>query len=342
MERAIALAREHHPHPNPRVGAVVVAGGRIIGEGAHAGVGADHAEVVALKQAGPEAAGSTVYVTLEPCSHTGHTPPCAEALIAAGVSRVVVAAVDPDVRVSGSGLDVLRRAGVGVEVEADQDRGRSVDPGYFRHRETGYPLVTIKYAATLDGSVAAMDGSSQWITGSEARLDAHELRSRMDAVAVGAGTLRVDDPRLDVRIEGYAGTQPRPVVVAGVTRLPADAKIWERDPLVLSTHERDIPSGLLRIVAGAEGRPDPRAAALALGEEGLFDVLLEGGPSLARTWWDAGVIGRGVAYFGSRIAGGGGMPPLAGAFATFDDSIEVAVSNVYTLGDDIRVDFEVK
>jgi len=338
LERAYQLALQHHPHPNPRVGAVVVsATGEVVGEGAHEGPGLPHAEIVAL-DAARSARGSTLYVSLEPCAHHGRTPPCVDRIIAEGVSRVVVGTMDPDRQVAGAGLERLREAGIDVEVMSDPG-ARALDPGYFHHRETGIPLVILKYAMTLDGSAAATDRSSQWVTGEEARIDAQVLRSEVDGVVVGAGTVVTDDPRLDVRLAGYEGPQPRPVIIAGNSPLPNRARIWERRPLVVSTRERPIPAGDLLLVDG-EGHPDPRAACAALSEVGLLYLLLEGGPRLAASWWHTGVIGRGVIYIGSRVGGGGGIPPLAGVFRTIDDATEVVVTGARQVGSDIRVDFE--
>lgn len=342
MARAIELARSARTHPNPRVGAVVVdASGVVVGEGHHEGPGTPHAEAVALSAAGTAARGATVYVSLEPCAHHGRTPPCADALIAAGVGRVVAASEDPDRRTAGRGLDRLRRAGVEVSLGLMADEAIEADPAYFRHRRTGMPLVTWKYAMTMDGQVAARDGSSQWITSERARQDVHELRSRMDAVVVGAGTLAGDDPRLDVRLEGYAGPQPVPVVVLGREDPPQAATLWERGPLVISAVERSIPAGELVVVEGT-GRPEAEATCRALADRGLLDVLLEGGPTLAGEWWRAGVIDRGVAYIGARVGGGQGIPPLSGAFGSIEGAEIVSVAQVRSLGEDLRIDFKVR
>lgn len=338
MARAYTLARAHNPHPNPRVGAVIVSPeGDAIGEGAHEGPGRPHAEIVALDRAGA-AAGTTVYVTLEPCSHHGRTPPCVERLVDEGVATVVVGAVDPDERVSGRGISALREAGVEVEV-LDEPEARETDPAYFRHRETGMPLVTIKWAMTLDGSVAAADGTSQWITSPDTRMQAHELRSRVDAVVVGAGTLRSDDPRLDVRLPGYQGPQPRPVVVVGTGDLPESARLWDRNPLIMSDAEREIPAGELVVVDGSEGRPDPAAVCRALADRGLLHLLLEGGPTLAGAWWKAGVVDNGVAHIGARIGGGTGRPPLGGGFATIADADDVEFVAVRSVSGDVEIEF---
>ena len=337
--RAYELARKHYTHPNPRVGAVVVSPtGEVLGEGAHLGPGSPHAEVAALDGVF-DPRGATIYVSLEPCAHTGRTPPCVDRLIAAGVARVVIGTGDPDARVAGAGIATLLGAGIEVDL-VDDPAARELDPGYFHHRETGSPFVTLKYAMTLDGSVAAADGTSQWITSEEARADAHVLRSEADAVIVGAGTLIADDPRLDVRLATGRGHQPRPVVVAGRRDLPDRARIWDRDPLVVSTFDRTVPSGDLLLVAGA-GHPDPVGVCAALAAAGYLDLLVEGGPTLAGAWWRAGVIDRGVAYIGGRFGGGQGIQPLDGAFTTIGDAVDVTVNDVRQVGTDVRVDFEI-
>ncbi len=339
MARAIELASLAMTHPNPRVGAVIVdVGANVVGEGFHEGPGTPHAEVVALEQAGNRARGATVYVTLEPCNDHGRTPPCVDALLAAGVGKVVAAVEDPDPSTAGSGLERLRAGGVEVVVGPGAAGAWALDPAYFHHRLVGMPLVTWKYAMTMDGSVAALDGSSQWITSPEARDDAHVLRSRSDAVVIGAGTLAVDDPRLDVRIPGYEGHQPVPVVVLGMSAPTGAAQIWAREPLVFSAIRRNIPAGELVLVPG-DGRPDPRAVCLQLAERGLLDVLLEGGPTLAGDWWRAGVINRGVAYLGAKLGGGRGIPPLAGAFDSIGEAGIVSVDGVRSLGADVRIDW---
>lgn len=341
MRRAIELAQTHHTHPNPRVGAVLVdRDGVVVGEGAHAGPGNDHAEVVAIKAAGGNTHGATIYVTLEPCNHQGRTPPCVDALLDAGISTVVVGAADPDPRVSGSGVARLKETGIEVFEDVLREESRRVDPGYFTHRESGLPRVTLKFAMTLDGNVAATDGTSQWITGNEARRDAHRLRSEMDAVVVGAGTLRSDDPLLDVRLPNYAGRQPRPVIVCGSTEIPTERRIWKRDPIVFSVSDIPIPGGELVVVRSEGNLPEPRAVCEKLGELGYLDLLLEGGPKLAGAWWHSDVVSRGVVYLGAKIGGGAGVHPLSGSFTTIDAATVVKVSTVRSLGSDQRIDFE--
>lgn len=341
MRRALRLAAAHRPHPNPRVGAVVLdAQGRVVGEGAHVGAGAPHAERVALDRAGGAARGGTLVVTLEPCNHTGRTPPCTEAIVAAGVARVVVGCGDPDPRVKGSGLNRLRDQGIAVELWEAPEEAENLDRAYFHHRRTGRPLVVHKAALTLDGQTAGADGSSRWITCEEARRDAHRLRAEVDAVMVGAGTLIADDPRLDVRLEGYRGPQPRPVIVAGRRSLPVDAVIWGRNPLVLAPSGRELPAGDLLVVPGPDGRVDLRRALRMLGELGLLSVLVEGGSGLVASLWEAESIDRGVWYVAAKIAGGGGRGVFEGCFPTVEAARKVRIVNLRRVGSDLRIEWE--
>ena len=315
--------------------------GAVLGEGSHVGPGERHAETIALEAAGESAKASSVYVTLEPCVHQGRTPPCVDAIIAAGVGRVIVGTGDPDERVAGRGVERLRSAGIEVVVGVLSEDVRASDPAYFHHRSSGMPLVTMKYAMTLDGSVAARDQTSQWITGEDARRDAHRLRRDADAVVVGAGTLRSDDPRLDVRLEGYEGPQPRPVVIAGSMSLPDNAAMWDRDPLIVTSRTIDVPAGDVIEVAGDTlGLPEPRAACGALAEAGYLSILLEGGPTLAGAWWRTGVIDRGIVYVGAQLAGGAGMSAISGVFGTIDEATPAKIVGTHTLGSDIRIEFE--
>jgi len=342
MQRAIELAAPHHTHPNPRVGAVVVdPSGTVVGEGAHTGAGQAHAEVVAIEQAGERARGATLYATLEPCSHHGLTPPCVTAIVSAGVARVVVGAIDPDERVSGSGVSWLRDAGVEVVTGVLGEESEAVDRAYFHQRRTGLPLVTLKTAMTLDGSIAALDGTSQWITSEEARADAHLLRSSMDAIVIGAGTLRVDDPLLTVRLAEPVEHQPLPVIIAGRGELPGDRRIWARSPIVIASGPIDVPSGELVVVpADSNGWAEPEEAARALADRGLYDVLVEGGSGLAGSWWRSGVVARGVVYVAGRMGGGRGLSPLGGDFPTMAQSVAVRIGDIRMVGPDIRIEFE--
>jgi diaminohydroxyphosphoribosylaminopyrimidine deaminase/5-amino-6-(5-phosphoribosylamino)uracil reductase len=290
--------------------------------------------------AGDAARGSTLVVTLEPCVHFGLTPPCTDAIIAAGVFRVVVGAIDPDERVAGSGLQALRQAGIEVTVEPDSRPGEAVDPGYFHHRRTGRSRFLLKQAATLDGQTAPLIGSSRWITGEEARADAHRLRAEADAVMIGAGTLLEDDPSLDVRIPDGHSTQPRAVVVAGRRPLPIRAKVWERDALVVATAEAPVPAETLVVPAGADGLPELEEMARLLPGAGILDVLVEGGATLASALFRAGLVESGVIYFGAKLAAGIGRGLAAVPWFTLEDAIDVEITDVSRLGPDVRVSWK--
>lgn len=340
--RAFAAAAAHQPHPNPRVGAAIVdATGGIVSVGSHVGPGAEHAELAAIKAAGVLSPGSTMVVTLEPCNHTGRTPPCTAAIIEAGIDRVLVAAIDPDTKVSGSGVDALREQGVAVDVaDPSSDlalRAVRLDPGYFHHRRTGRAQVVLKVAATLDGQTAARDGSSQWITGPEMRQRVHELRSTADAVLIGAGTLRSDDPSLTVRLDGFSGRQPRPVLVAGRRDLPRTSQIWDRNPIVVTTHTIDVPSGDQLIVDASGGMPDLREVMQRLPDFGVLRVFVEAGAILAAALLADGVVDIGVTHLGGKLALGLGAPMFSGEFASISDALRIEISEVAQIGNDVEI-----
>jgi len=345
MQRAIGLTEATRPHPNPRVGAVVLSpAGQVIAERAHLGAGTAHAEAAALVDAGSAAAGSTLVVTLEPCAHHGRTPPCADAIVDAGVARVVVGAIDPDPRVAGKGIERLRAAGIEVVVGVAGESVRRNDPAYFHHRSTGRPLVTLKIAMTLDGQSAAADGTARWITGPAARRDAHRLRSESDAVLVGMGTVLADDPRLDVRLDGYDGPQPRPVIISGRRAVPSTAKLFERNPIVYASS----PAAASRtdgidVVAlpGGDG-VDLAGVVDHLGAAGMLSVLVEGGPKIAGGALRAGIVDRIVLYIGAKLAVGVGLPAIAGTLDTISDAHDVSISNIARLGSDVRVDVAIE
>ena len=299
--------------PNPWVGCVIEATDGRTFVGATEPPGGRHAEVVALDAAGPAAAGATAWVTLEPCSHTGRTGPCADALVAAGVARVVIALEDPDPRVAGSGIARLRAAGIEVEVGIGADAVRAQLAPYLTHRLTGRPRVVLKLGASLDGRTAAPDGSSQWITGGAARADAHALRAESDAIVVGAGTVRADDPSLTVR--HVEGRDPLRVVLG---RAPAEARV---QPAL----EYQGPLGDLLD---------------QLGERGVLQVLVEGGASVAGAFHREGLVDRYVLYLAPALFGGDdGRPLFSGpGAATIADVWRGAIVDVQHLGGDLRID----
>jgi diaminohydroxyphosphoribosylaminopyrimidine deaminase/5-amino-6-(5-phosphoribosylamino)uracil reductase len=323
MRRAVEATSRTYPHPNPRVGAIVISpDGAVRRIGAHVQPGTPHAERLALDGL-DNTEGDTMIVTLEPCTHHGETPPCTDAIIEAGIRRVYIGTVDPDERVSGRGIATLRAAGVDVVDTGLAEIVERNDPGYYHHRRTGRPLVTLKLAITLDGQVAALDGTSRWITSPEARLDAHQLRASHDAVLVGAGTVRADDPELTVRIDGWDGPQPFPVIFKGSQALPPDARLWRRDPTVMEPG----PNGEVSVMDAIE----------ELGNEGLTSVLVEGGARVARSFVSAGMVDEFVVYVGAKLAGGVGLPALAGAFTTIADALPLTFTGVKRLGPDIKI-----
>ena len=319
MARALGLGASVRclTPPNPWVGCVLVSTDGQAFEGATEAVGGRHAEAVALDKAGAAARGATAYVTLEPCSHQGRTPPCADALIAAGVARVVVAVEDPDHHVAGRGIERLRAAGIVVDPPDEVDRASAealLEP-YLVQRRTGRPYVILKLAASLDGRTAAPDGTSQWITGEAARRDAHRLRAESDAIIVGAGTVRADDPSLTVRLIEVPADNPTRIVLGSI---PQGAKV-----LPASEHHGPIEPLLDQ-----------------LGAEGVIQVLVEGGAGVARDFHEAGLVDRYVFYVAPVLFGGDDARGLfAGAGApTIGEVWRGHIDRLERLGDDLRID----
>ncbi len=318
MRRALALAERGRgrTRPNPIVGAVLVRGGRVVGEGWHRAAGEDHAEVVALRAAGPRARGATLYVTLEPCAHRGRTAPCADALIRAGVRRCVAAIRDPHDIVDGRGFAALRRAGIRVETGLLAGAAREQLAGYRLSHTAGRPRTVWKVAATLDGNTADRAGRSRWITGPAARREVHRLRAASDAVLVGAATARADDPRLTAR--GRRGA-PQPLRVVCDTRLALPATLRLFSPrlargTVVACGRRAPRAARLRLEAKgvrvwalpeARGHVSPRALARRLSAEGCHEVLMESGGALGAAWLSAGLVDRVVLFAAPDLLGSG-------------------------------------
>jgi diaminohydroxyphosphoribosylaminopyrimidine deaminase/5-amino-6-(5-phosphoribosylamino)uracil reductase len=328
MRRAVEATSGTYPHPNPRVGAVVISpDGAVRNVGAHIRPGTPHAERLALEGL-VDTSGDTMVVTLEPCSHQGRTPPCTDAIIEAGIVRVFIGTVDPDDRVSGRGVAALRDAGIEVVETGLSELVEGSDPGYYHHRRTGRPLVTLKLALTLDGQIAALDGTSKWITSPEARRDSHELRASHDAVLVGAGTVREDDPELTVRIDGWDGPQPIPVVFKGRRPLPEGAKLWQRDPIVVEPTS----NGTVSITDSLHD----------LARVGVTSVLVEGGAHVARSFIEANAVDEIVVYVGATLAGGTGLPALSGPFATIADALPLTYTGVDRIGPDLKINARIE
>jgi diaminohydroxyphosphoribosylaminopyrimidine deaminase/5-amino-6-(5-phosphoribosylamino)uracil reductase len=356
MQRALALgdaARRRTP-PNPWVGCVIARDGVIIGEGASEPPGGPHAEVVALAAAGERARGATAYVTLEPCDHRGRTGPCTEVILAAGIERVVVALEDPDTRVRGRGLERLRDAGVIVEVGLGaDDAARSLAP-YLRHRSTGRASCLVKTATSLDGRVAAVDGSSQWISGDEARADAHELRAESQAVVVGSGTALADRPALTVRrAADPVAHQPLRVLLDARGRVPADGPLFDTTlapTLVLTTAVAPASALDAWRAAGAkveivDAPPDGRGVDLdvmltRLGRDGILQALVEGGPTLHGALLAAELVDRVVAYVAGAVLGPEGRATFAGPCPrTLEDAARLELVEARVLGPDVRLEY---
>ena len=304
--------------PNPAVGCVLVKQGRVIGRGWTAPGGRPHAETIALAEAGQDARGATAYVSLEPCAHHGHTPPCAEALVSAGIARVVTALEDPDPRVAGKGHDILTAAGVEVVTGICAAEARSVQAGFLSRIERGRPFLTLKLAMSLDGRIATASGESQWITGAEARRAVHAMRARNDAVLVGAGTARADDPTLTVRGLGVA-SQPVRLVASRWLDMPVDSNLGRtvREVPVWLLHGPGADgaawaeTGAKLVEVPGEGRDiDPVAMMSALGAEGLTRVLCEGGGAFAASLLNVGLVDRLVVFTAGIALGAEGRPGI--------------------------------
>ncbi len=349
MELALttAAAADHRASPNPTVGAVLAtAEGTVIATGASRPVGGAHAEVEVLAAAGDRARGATLYVTLEPCSHTGRTPPCADAVVAAGVARVVAAMEDPNPLVRGQGAQRLREAGIEVEVGLMAEGARRLHRIFATWVTRRTPFVTLKFAASLDGRVATAGGQSQWITGTESRRLAHLLRHRHDAVLVGSGTVLADDPELTTRLDGHAGArQARRVVLDSTLRTPPGARLLSGSAagagpvLVVTCAGAEADRARALEAAGAEvlelpgrdGRVDLVALLDHLGATEVSSVLVEGGPTVHGAFHDAGLVDGVVALLSPRLIGGTAAPAAVGgrgveslAAAHLLDEVEVA------------------
>ena len=344
MARALQLAARglFTTSPNPRVGCVIAKDGHVVGEGWHERAGTLHAEVHALKAAGKAARGATVYVTLEPCSHHGRTPPCAEALVTAGVARVVAAMRDPNPLVAGGGIQMLTLAGIRADVGLMEAEARALNPGFVSRMTRGRPWVRLKTAATLDGKTALANGASQWITGEAARADVQRLRARACAVLTGSGTVLVDNPRMNVR-DLDIGRQPLRVIVDSGLRTPADAAIL---PALVACHHADPHSraALERAGAevielpGAEGRVDLAALLTLLAQRGVNELHVEAGAALNGALLAAGWIDEWVSYMAPMAVGDDArglfaQPPLA----MLADAARFRLADVRQIGGDLRL-----
>lgn len=350
MQRALELAESvlGSTSPNPNVGCVIVRDGRIAGEGATQPPGGPHAEVMALRQAGDAARGATAYVTLEPCSHVGRTPPCAGALIEAGVAGVQVALIDPDPNVAGSGVEKLRAARIDVTIGDGEVESAKLLEAYLKHRATGLPFVIAKFAATLDGKIAASSGDSRWVAGAEARAWAHGFRARVDAIMCGVNNVLLDDPQLTARPGGVAAErQPLRIVADSRGRTPLGAKVLGPGGKTLVATTDASPSAwrdeiaaasaeVCVLPADANGRVDMPSLLRELGGRGVLSLLVEGGGVLHGSLFEAKLVDKVHAIIAPKIVGGSAYPAVAGAgVARMADAITLRDVEVLRLGTDV-------
>jgi diaminohydroxyphosphoribosylaminopyrimidine deaminase/5-amino-6-(5-phosphoribosylamino)uracil reductase len=352
MRRALGLAERGRgvASPNPVVGAIVVAGGEVVGEGWHDGPGSPHAEAMALVAAGEHARGATLYVTLEPCDHQGRTPPCTGAILEAGIARVVAGITDPNPIVDGRGFARLREAGVEVVSPVLPDECSRPIEAFAKHVVTAVPFVTLKMAATLDGKVAARDGSSRWITGEQARDEVHRMRAASDAIAVGAGTALVDDPSLTVRNPSHRGRPPVRVLVDARGTVPPTARLFssEAPTLVATTETAPVQRRRAWAAEGADvvvfetqaGRVPLGALLAHLGKRDVQALLLEGGPTLAWSAVREDLVDKVVVFLAPKLLGGERAPGILGGegLAPVGEALPLEIAGVSRVGQDVKVE----
>ena len=356
MARAIELARRglYTTHPNPRVGCVIVRDGQVVGEGWHVRAGEPHAEVHALRQAGERARGATAYVTLEPCSHHGRTPPCADALVNAGLARVVAAMQDPNPEVAGRGLK--RLADVGIEVLSGvlEAESRALNPGFLKRMEHGVPFVRVKLAMSLDGRTAMASGESQWITGPAARSAVQRLRARSSVVLTGADSVLADGARMTVRAEQLGldaettalalSRPPLRVLIDGRLRVPLDAPFFQAGPALVVTCAEGADASVyqqhgheLLVVAAVDGHVDLAQLLQLLAARGTSEILVEAGPTLAGAFARQGLVDEYQLFVAAQFLGSSARPLLDWPLARMAEAPRLKIIEMRAVGDDWRV-----
>ena len=352
MARAIQLAQRglYTTDPNPRVGCVLVKNGEVVGEGWHQRAGKAHAEINALNAAGAQAKDATAYITLEPCCHHGRTPPCSEALIAAGVSRVVAAMEDPNPQVAGQGLAQLQQAGIETRSGVLQAQAEALNPGFIQRMRSGRPYVRGKLAMSLDGRTAMASGESQWITGTEARQDVHRLRARSAAIVTGIGTVLADDPSLTARLDEDV-QQPLRVVLDSQLRMSPAAKMLSLPggTLVLTVNSDEQKNAALRdagaeveVLAGNQGRVDLHAVMDCLARHDINEILVEAGATLCGSFLQAGLVDELVVYMAPLLMGSDarGLLNLPGV-EKMAQATKLEIADVRAVGKDWRMQIKV-
>lgn len=356
MARALELARKgvYSTHPNPRVGCVLVRDGETVGEGWHVQAGGPHAEVHALRQAGDHARGATAYVTLEPCSHHGRTPPCADALVEAGVARVVVAMQDPNPQVAGQGLERLRQAGIAVTCPLLATEARALNPGFLKRMEQDRPYVRVKLAMSLDGRTAMASGESQWITGPAARSAVQRLRAQSSAVLTGADSVIADGARMTVRAtelgldaettELATRRVPLRILIDGRLRVPLDAPFFQAGPALVVTcadpaaHLQYARDGHeLLSLPGEDGRVDLPQLSIELARRGINELLVEAGASLAGAFARQGLVDEYQIFIAAKFMGSTARPLLDWPLARMSETAPLQIIEMTAVGEDWRV-----
>jgi diaminohydroxyphosphoribosylaminopyrimidine deaminase/5-amino-6-(5-phosphoribosylamino)uracil reductase len=357
MKMALELAEQGRgwTSPNPMVGAVIVKDGGVVGKGFHQAAGGPHAEIHALNDAGGEAEGATLYVSLEPCNHTGRTPPCTEAILKSGIKRVVAGMRDPDPRVTGDGLGFLQSQGVETSVGVCEDACRRINEAFIKYATTSRPFVILKCAATLDGCIATSSGDSKWITNPLSREFVHEIRHAVDAIMVGIGTVIKDDPRLTTRLEGRETKDPMRIVLDTRLSIPEDASILHIRPhsgiLIVCGHSAPLEKrkkleerGIRFLTLGdKEGRIDLVALADELGKLGTTSLLVEGGSRVNGSALRDGIVDKVYMFYAPKLCGGQGIPICAGpGVEVMEQTINLQDITVHRFGDDVMIEGYVK
>lgn len=354
MERALELAEKGigYTNPNPLVGAVIVKDGNIIGEGYHEFFGGPHAEINAFKNAAEDVSGATMYVTLEPCSHYGKTPPCAEAIVKKGIKKVVVAQKDPNPQVSGRGIKILRDNGIEVITGVLEDRSRSLNEIFLKYITTKLPFCLLKSAMTLDGKTASASGDSKWITNEESREYVHSLRHRLAAIMVGVGTVLQDDPYLNTRLKSGEGRDPVRIIVDSTARIPITANVLSLESkaktIIATTAlapeeklaELKKKGAEILIIPLAENRVDLKALMKTLGERGIDSVLLEGGSELNFSAIEADIVDKINIFIAPKLIGGSkAKTPVGGAGRQLmKEAVNLYSTKTYTFGDNVMIE----
>jgi len=342
MRRAIELARQgqYSTKPNPNVGCVIVKDGVVVGEGFHPKAGQPHAEVFAMRQAGDQARGATAYVTLEPCAHYGRTPPCAKGLVEAGVAKVMVACPDPNPLVAGKGVQILKDAGIEVEVGICEDEAHPLNDGFLKAMATGMPYVRLKIASSLDGRTAMASGESKWITGSEARQDVQHWRAISGAVITGIDTVLADDCQLNVRslkgIDDISSiVQPKRIILDRQGRLPLNAKILENPEtvMVMGPYRQELADlGVIQL----EIQPLKELLQQLVQQHQIYDVLVEAGATLSTAFLQAGLVDELISYVAPTLLGQTARSMFNAEFSRMAEQLRFKLQDVTRLGDDVR------